>query len=690
MPKLLLIISAVFVVALKSRATLLVLDSSNLTQAQIRATESFLAAAESKLPPVFKGALAPQVRIQFKSLNPGLTLRTPRCESAETEKHSRKYIYGEVVKFWGQNLSDLHDIHLDLGLLEWITLGSERAITFPCQHKNTYRLAEGVLLHELAHLFDYRNLKFGNERKFQKFCAMVAATPLNPSMESCHELQKYSRSVSDHPAFLNLVGWTKKGLLFKNRTENLNHRLGRSPDLYEYKNAEEAFAVNFEFFILDEDYSCRRPSLARFFTTLLQHRPFTDKSCKSSKQVQLQSRFLASNLFKYVDLEETRLYQIDYLFAAEGDETMSRWGHSMYRLVFCRPGRALGPDCRLDLAYHIVVSFRAEVTTLKIDPIAGLEGNYDVKLYLLGLQDVIEEYSKKELRPLYSLPLKINGSQKKAFLNRVKEQYWTYRGSYRFLTNNCATEALGLLQSAFFSKPFNELTVTSPLGLLDLLAEKGFVQRKLLNDQKNAINQSYLIPSVSEKLLNSLSKLNPYKKRASESLEDLKRFVSQEDFSERQEILAQILSATSKNGSIDNDARKSALASLYALEDYGVALRHLELLAEIIDDIYEVIGNDPVKMQKHPLATKIDEYKNFFSHWGAEQKVTSGYGVPLDGELDLPDAGVQEKKNAQLEKLVVEFKTLMESSYQSEIKELKRENSQKAQTLRELIKSSKH
>ena len=84
---------------------------------------------------------------------------------------------------------------------------------------------------------------------------------------------------------------------------------------------------------------------------------------------------------------------------------MSRWGHSMLRLVICAPGRARGPDCRLDLQYHRVLSFRAFVGDVQISSWRGLTGSYPSRLFVLPLEQVIEEYTKVELRGLQSIPL---------------------------------------------------------------------------------------------------------------------------------------------------------------------------------------------------------------------------------------------------------------------------------------------
>src|SRR3546814_3253965 len=53
-----------------------------------------------------------------------------------------------------------------------------------------------------------------------------------------------------------------------------------------------------------------------------------------------------------LELAPRRVQAVDYLLAEGNDRAMSRWGHSMLRLVVCAPGRPRGPDCRLDLPDH--------------------------------------------------------------------------------------------------------------------------------------------------------------------------------------------------------------------------------------------------------------------------------------------------------------------------------------------------
>ncbi len=107
----------------------------------------------------------------------------------------------------------------------------------------------------------------------------------------------------------------------------------------------------------------------------------------------------------HVDPE--RVYEIDYLLAEANQNLVSRWGHSMLRLVICAPGRPRGPDCRLDLDQHLVLSYRAFVGDVQLSSWDGLVGKYPSRLFVLPLAQVIDEYTKTELRGLASVPLRL-------------------------------------------------------------------------------------------------------------------------------------------------------------------------------------------------------------------------------------------------------------------------------------------
>ena len=66
----------------------------------------------------------------------------------------------------------------------------------------------------------------------------------------------------------------------------------------------------------------------------------------------------------------------------------------MLRLVICAPGRDPGPDCRLDLDHHLVLSFRAFVDDVQLSSWDGLTGVYPSRLFILPLGQVIDEYTR--------------------------------------------------------------------------------------------------------------------------------------------------------------------------------------------------------------------------------------------------------------------------------------------------------
>jgi hypothetical protein len=100
------------------------------------------------------------------------------------------------------------------------------------------------------------------------------------------------------------------------------------------------------------------------------------------------------------ELDPSRVYQIHYLHASEGEATVSSFGHSMLRVVMCAPGRTIGRDCFKDIDHHIVLSFRANVGDIKTDTIKGITGEYPSQLIIMSLKDAIKEYNVRELRDL--------------------------------------------------------------------------------------------------------------------------------------------------------------------------------------------------------------------------------------------------------------------------------------------------
>jgi hypothetical protein len=197
-----------------------------------------------------------------------------------------------------------------------------------------------------------------------------------------------------------------------------------------------------------------------------------------------------------LDLDPARVYAVDYLLAENGDEALSLWGHSMLRLVICAPTHAPGPECRLDLHYHRVLSFRAFVNDVQISSWRGLTGSYPSRLFVLPLNQVIDEYNQVELRDLISIPLTLRADEIAALLERAARVHWSYDGRYYFIGNNCAAETFKLLHDGVLRLSGERLSSITPHGLLRRLEHAGFADGSVLDNSTEAIRQGYRFESA--------------------------------------------------------------------------------------------------------------------------------------------------------------------------------------------------
>jgi hypothetical protein len=312
-----------------------------------------------------------------------------------------------------------------------------------------------------------------------------------------HELAHvYDRSprggLSRDPRLLDLAGWQVAPLRLGMRTSR-NSFSDRSPDRYELTSPAEFVAVNLEHFLLDPDYGCRRPALFRYFSSHFGWTPQT--SACAPGLVFLQAG--ADQETPLLQLDADRVYAVDYLLAEGNEQPMSRWGHSMLRLVICAPGRPRGPDCRLDLQYHRVLSFRAFVDDVQISSWRGLTGSYPSRLFLLPLQQVIDEYTKIELRGLQSIPLRLDESEIAGLLERAAQLHWSYDGRYYFLSNNCAVETFKLLHDGVPRLAGEPLSSITPTALLRKLLKRGVADGTVLEDEAEALRLGYRFAPMS-------------------------------------------------------------------------------------------------------------------------------------------------------------------------------------------------
>jgi hypothetical protein len=344
---------------------------------------------------------------------------------------------------------------LDRRLLDgWMARPPDAGVYDP-----TARAALAVVIHELAHFYD----------------------------------RTRQGRLSRDPRLLDLAGWQVAPLRLGLRSPH-NPFSDRSPDRYELTRPAEFVAVNLEHFLLDPDYACRRPALFRYFSAHFAWSP-PQAGCAPGLAF-LQSGADQAGV-PLLQLQAERVYAVDYLLAEGNQQPMSRWGHSMLRLVICAPGRPPGPDCRLDLSHHRVLSFRAFVDDVQISSWRGLTGSYPSRLFLLPLGQVIDEYTKVELRGLRSVPLRLQPSEINGLLERAAQLHWSYDGRYYFLSNNCAVETFKLLHDGVPRLASESLSSITPTGLLRKLQQRGIADATVLEDATEAVRLGYRFEPLS-------------------------------------------------------------------------------------------------------------------------------------------------------------------------------------------------
>jgi hypothetical protein len=206
----------------------------------------------------------------------------------------------------------------------------------------------------------------------------------------------------------------------------------------------DAYAYHATEYFADAAYRCKRPLVAKVLESIWDYAP-------APQQCNNQFPFLVTEsskpgVVKWVD--PSRVYAVHLLFAGESGSTMSRFGHVSLRLIQCNKDRVVvDKECEKDLFDHISLGFKASIDEIDLSLWKGMTGGYALKLYANVFMDTYREYTIDEFRPVYSLPIVLEGEDKDFMVAALSEIHWTYRNDYRFFTRNCATEVLWLLNA---------------------------------------------------------------------------------------------------------------------------------------------------------------------------------------------------------------------------------------------------
>nr|WP_282187852.1 DUF4105 domain-containing protein [Pseudomonas sp. MWU12-2020] len=466
------------------------LKTDGLSPAEQQASQALLDEAMQKLPPRFIEQLDRRIDV-------GWTDEMP--DNA----------YGEAAL--------VSELDLNRKLLAGLTDGSAAKEKTNRPHGTVRQELLATVLHELTHIYDRARLWPAAERTLIQRCTRRSnSAGLIGIPDECRGQNSRRFTLSDDPRLLDLAGW-QQYVGRRGEREQHNRQIARSPDLYEISSPKEFVAVNMEYFLLDPSYACRRPALYRYYQERFGWTPPAKDTCSKTFAFLNAGNDFAKQPLGQVDPE--RVYAVDYLLAEANQNWVSRWGHSMLRLVICAPGRPRGPDCRLDLDQHLVLSYRAFVGDVQLSSWDGLVGKYPSRLFVLPLAQVIDEYTKTEMRSLASVPLNLSRTEIEEVVEHAAEMHWSYDGNYFFLSNNCAVESLKLLRSGSNNKQLVGLDSIMPNGLLEVLKGRGLADTSVLDDPKEALRLGYRFDSFRDRyqaMFDVLKKLLPIKQTSVE------------------------------------------------------------------------------------------------------------------------------------------------------------------------------
>ncbi|MBX8591233.1 DUF4105 domain-containing protein [Pseudomonas cichorii] len=640
-----LLAGALSLVAPHALASLtLELQTDGLTPAQQHASQTLLDEAMRALPPSFIKDLDRRVDVRWSDDMP---------ENA----------YGQAA--------GPYQLYLNTKLLAPLTDGSAATTQTGRPHGTVRREMLATVLHELTHVYDRARLWSSMQRALIFRCSRQHSSAGNIGLpDSCRGETERRFTLSDDPRLLDLAGW-QQYVGRRGEREEHNGQVARSPDIYETTSPLEFVAVNMEYFLLDPAYACRRPALYTYYKEHFGWAPPQKDECPSFfPYLNAGSDFGREPLGK---LDPERVYEVDYLLAEANQNWVSRWGHSMLRLVICKPGRPRGPDCRLDLDQHLVLSYRAFVGDVQLSSWDGLMGAYPSRLFVLPLAQVIDEYTKTELRSLASVPIKLSRPEIEGLVQHAAEMHWSYDGNYYFLSNNCAVENLKLLRSGTHNPKLVGLDSILPNGLLEVLKGRGLADTSVLDDPKEALRMGYRFDS--------------YRDRYQAMFEVLKKHLPIPQTTVEDWLL---LSARERSQWFDKaDLRTSA--AILLLEQ--ASLRRQLLLAQ--DEVKQrYLGAREQKDGSVSKASKtlqeILASSGFLSR-PAELLGSSGYGLPQAGEWQRLEAESSQRQK-QLKRLTgdldKEVRALLEPERATEIAANEANLKQMGEHLRELHKAA--
>jgi hypothetical protein len=219
------------------------------------------------------------------------------------------------------------------------------------------------------------------------------------------------------------------------RFEAATTLLDNSPDGVEKSTLPAHFAHELAHYLEDADYACRFPVYGGYFARRYQTRP-DFSHCPSTVPFFLLDSRIGGQL---VQLDPTRVRAVHLLYSVEGATLQSSFGHVALRLIVCPTADASDHECAVNLQQQVILGFMGRVDDLVTNPVKGMLGGYDAHLSAFTFREIYRNNALFDDRSMYSLPLQLPPDSIHQMVRELAEIHWSYRGKYRFFTNNCAT-----------------------------------------------------------------------------------------------------------------------------------------------------------------------------------------------------------------------------------------------------------
>ncbi|MGZ3809921.1 MAG: lipoprotein N-acyltransferase Lnb domain-containing protein, partial [Bacteriovorax sp.] len=243
------------------------------------------------------------------------------------------------------------------------------------------------------------------------------------------------------------------------------------------------------------------------------------------------------------------------------------------------------------------------------------------------------------LRDVVSYPLNLSAKEKEDFVNKVLEEHWNYRGSYKFFTNNCAVESFDLLKNALNRSQLQGPSSVSPKGVLDDLDQLEFLSIKSGTEETYKAQTSQLIQAFKE----------AYGQKGKDAKKDKKsllKFISDSSSQERLSVFRKFAAPKITSPDLHTEmtlmkARLVKASSFSVLEQQILRSKTSEFRKKAADLFINSKEFNDEKMRKL-IAERAQVLGPDFA-----DLTTAGYGVPLKDEMITRQAIEQKSESSK-------------------------------------------